>query len=172
MSNEEFISVTQIKSTNIQQTNKIYQIQGIQNNGYIMNVGHMKDPHDILIKEFDIPNFKCFMVSKIYEIVTLTESDVNNLFQMIKIIICKDYDKNAKVGMLCYNFKPKESVLDKISDQKNKILIDGIFSVTLHFADKYIVLKQYDVFPGNEHMMMHLTESLLSDDVQNLIKYI
>lgn len=166
----EYISVTKIKSTNNQDNNKVYQVQGNCDGNLIMHVGNMKQPHDILIKEFLIPNYKCFMVSRIYDIIALTTADKHKIFQMIKIIVTDTSEHSHPAFSLCYNFQPHTNILDKISTSKSKIPVNGIFSITLHFADKYIVLRQYDTYSDNDTMMSNLIELLISDEVQDFIK--
>lgn len=182
MSTEEFISVTKIKSSNINQSthdkndNPIFQVQGNTKDAYVMNIGVMKQLHDILIKKISIPTFKCFILSRIYDMETLINANKYGIIQMIKIIICKNTDDNSPVGFLCYNFHTDINIIDNISTNTTKKPIKGTFSITLHFTEnnsnRHINLQEYDTFCGNNNIIIDMTEWLLSDEVHKILNNI
>lgn len=163
---EKFIKIMDIninKPKQHEQYVDIYQIQAINNQPFasIIKVGNMVEPNDILIKKFTIyDNYTCFIISKLYSIEHIKELHNHKLFQMVKINICND------AGVIChlaFNFCPTgaTSLLNNL---------EGYFSVTLHYDNKYTVLEELKTYCGNESMMIKLTEYLLSDKVQDVLK--
>jgi hypothetical protein len=79
---EEYQSVHEIKPNTVSDNNEtnhitVYQVQGIAdtNTGLIIKAGILENPHDILIREFEIlSKFKCFMVSRLYHQNELNEN--------------------------------------------------------------------------------------------------
>jgi hypothetical protein len=167
MATEEFISVTKIKSeyASPQNGEKVYQVQGNEFGAAIMNVGVMVKPHDVLISEFDMLDYKCYIVSKIYDVDALKIANDHNNFVLIKIIICKTSD--VPLITLCYNFKTIINILNCISEKDDKKQIFGTFSITLHYQDKYAILQECDKFHDN--MIAELTEYLLDEQVLDLL---
>jgi|688.fasta_scaffold179882_2 hypothetical protein len=198
---EEFVSLTSLKSNhlddeytdifdndnNLDELNntctEIYQIQGIQNNkkGVIMKVGLMKELNDVLIKKFDIPkNFRCFLISKIYDSKKLNEISKTCRIQMIKMNIC--YYNNKKynhIATLAYNFntfvhiKNNQDIINFTSSKDNIKQLSGFYSVTLHFNEngnnKFINIENQTIFPGNTEIMVLLTKYLLDKRVQDIL---
>lgn len=197
MSDEKFVSVGSIKSNKMDHSFmdendnlndnlndlyedgiQIFQMQGKKNTscGIIKAVGIMKELNDILIKEFNIPTFigsseehyKCFMISKIYDMKTLEQLNDTGIIQMIKINICFD---DKPIASLCYNFNTSSHLLyslDYISKE-----LHGFYSITLHFKEnnnpKYINLDIQKTFPGNDQIMIDLTKWLLDDKTQSIL---
>ena len=170
MNKEDYISVHDIKSNNID-INKdgitVYQVQGLddQNKAIIMTAGLLENPHDVMINKFDfLKKFKCFMVSRLYIKEELDEAA--GRYQMIKIIICKE---NIPLAYLCFNFNSKEYQISTIG---NKIELEGIFSITLHFMEnnlpKYINLYETNKYPGAK-MLSILVKYLYDKNVLKVV---
>lgn len=178
---DEFISVHDLDSCKQSTTDNknnisVYQVQGINNSGkgIIMEVGFLETVHDVLINDFKLlKKFKGYIVSRLYteeELIKITQNGKNNIFQMIKIIICENGDTmNVPLCYLCFNFVT--SINDKfISTDENKIELLGKFTITFHLKDnnynnKYIQLKQYNEYVGKEDMIKELIESLFNEIV-------
>lgn len=173
---DEFISVHNIEANKINSEPEglidVYQIQGITDTdkGYIMKVGKLENPHDILIREFPLLNrFKCFMISRLYIEKELKET--KGRYQMIKITICNKNDtSNTPLAYLCFNFQTDKY---EISTHDNKKSIIGKYTITLHFMKdknaKYIQLYESYKFIGTEKMMIILTEYLFEEKVIKLL---
>ena len=182
MSNEKFINIGSIKSNKLDHdfvddhnnlndlydnSIQIFQMQGKKNTscGSIIKVGLMKEVSDILIKEFNIPKFKCYLISKIYNMETLKQLNDTGRIQMLKMNISKD-DKT--IASLCYNFNTSSHVMDYISKE-----LCGFYSITLHFKEnekhKFVNMGTHEIFPGNEEMMIELTKCLLDDKTQSIL---
>jgi len=179
---DEYISVHEIESTTQSTSNEgnipVYQVQGINNSssGIIIQVGQLESAHDVLINEFKLLNkYKCYIVSRLF-----TKEEIDNvlalgIFQMIKIIICKDGDTmNMPLCYVCFNF----NILDKlnamqtqlyISTSQNKIELKGKYTITFHFKEnntnKYILLKTYDKFIGKDDMLNKLIKYLFNETI-------
>lgn len=167
----EYISVHQIQNNKIKSEPEglitVFQIQGKENTnkGLIMKAGYLENPHDILIREFELlRKFKCFMISRLYDQEELKKAKPR--YQMIKIIICKKNDKmNNPIAYLCYNFHTDQYC---ISTHDNKIELTGKYTITFHFMEdtyKYIQLYENDTYMGSGHMMNTLTEYLFNENV-------
>ena len=107
---DEFISVHEIDSTKQNQNSEngiaVYQVQGLNQmpKALIIKVGFLENIHDVLINDFKfLKKYKCYIVSRLYVKEELLKNQ--NIFQMIKIIICKDGDSmNMPLCYLCFNF--------------------------------------------------------------------
>ena len=191
MDEGEFISVSKLKSNKIdddfidaddaidelnENSREVYQVQGSDNStmATIMKVGLMKDLHDILIKEFDIsPKFKCYMISRMFDVTKLEYVSEHCTFQMVKVNI---FHNDGHIASLSYNFKTfahvqnKSSIMNYVSDNKQIKELYGFFSITLHFKEnnqnKYITLENNKTFPGKTEMLVKLTKWLLDPQVQ------
>ena len=201
MDTEEFVSLKSIKSNkidheftdeyndlnNLNDLNKddmhVFQVQGIENtsNGLIMKVGIMKQIHDILIKEFNIPpNFKCYMISRIYDMQTLKQTNDTGIIQMIKVNICHNNGTTLiPIASLCYNFNTtshlqnKENIMNYISNNINKRELQGFYSITLHFKEngnsKYVNIQNQDTFSDKTQILIDLTKWLLDEKVKTIL---
>lgn len=202
MNNEEFISLASIKSNKInhkfvdehddinelndlnENSIHVFQVQGIENTAYglIMKVGMMKQIHDVLIKEFDISSqFKCYMISRIYDTESLKRLNATGRIQMIKVNICHNNDTITPIASLCYNFNTfshlenKDNIINYTSDNVNKKNLYGFYSITLHFKEKenenhkYVNIQDQQTFPGKTQMLIDLTKWLLDDKVKNIL---
>lgn len=183
---EKYIDVSSIKcnkvnssidTDNIQFGDSIYQIQGQTNGSQIVirKVGSMNKLYDVLIKEFSLSqHYKYYMVSKIYDINTISNIIKNNQMPMIIINICK-INKNTNIenniGHLSFNFHSTDEL--NLDNQKsklidnNEILLNGYFTITFHFSTKYMLLQKYDKFCGNTKMMSKLVKWLFSEIVND-----
>lgn len=194
---EEFINITDINHNRVDEEfphendlenvnelgEAIYQVQSNKDCSLaiIIKAGVMKEFHDILIKEFDILKFKCYLVSKLYTVEQLKELDQTCRFVMIKIMICSE--KNTPVACLSYNFNTvihrqnKKSIIDYLCDKNNKIELPGFFSITLHFTEKgnakYINVEHFKTFHGQnemiDEMINKLADCLLDDKIIKIL---
>ncbi len=179
---DEYISVHEIESNkqnSINQGVPVYQIQGLDHSdkGYIMKVGNLETLHDVLINEFKLLNkFKCYIVSRLFaewEIHSIMKNP-DKVYQMIKIIICKDSDEmNNPLSYLCFNFRVKNVLNEYISTDKNKIELTGEFTITFHFKEdnnnKYMLLKSYDTFIGKDSMLNKTIKCLFEENVLKVL---
>jgi len=159
----------------------IYQLQAKKNNtnAIIIKAGIIKEPHDVLIKEFDIDKFRCFMVSKLYTLGQLQQSDEYCRFNMIRIIIYNKNQNTTPFAQLCYNFNTfvhkqnNKSIIEYLSEPTKKIELYGFFSVTLHYNEnsnpKYINLENIKKYCGQNEMMITLTKWLLDKQVKEIL---
>ncbi|QKF93632.1 hypothetical protein QKU48_gp0174 [Fadolivirus algeromassiliense] len=192
---DEFISIKDIKHNHvnehyIDESNEdeiqiegipIYQIQSTKNstNGVIINAGIIKEPHDVLIKDVIITNYKCFIISKLYTLEQLKESEEFCRFVMMKIIICLNNKEHTPLAQLCYNFntvvhkQSNKSILDYLSDNNNKKDLYGFFSITLHYTEndksKYINLDQFKNYCGPDNIITTLLKWLLDEKVKEIL---
>ncbi len=193
---EEFITLSEIKNSNkldenfideIDQLNKlndgipVYQVQGILNspNALVMKVGIIEELNDVLIKDFEIVSrFKCFMVSRIYNQQLLEKTNEHCKLNMIKVTICQNSTPPIPIAALCYNFNhmKKNSVINYVSDQKQRIEIDGFYNITLHYKEnnnnKYIELRKLETYQGEQQMMILLTKCLLDPKILKILNNI
>ena len=172
MEEKEFIKITDLKphkpgnNDNNDLNNNIgnidiYQVQALSNNSYasIIKVGIMANTYDVLIKKFTIfDQFNCYIISKLYSIQHIKELSKQKLIPMIKLNICKE---NNQIAYLTYNFNSKTDI--------TIAKLEGNFTITIHYNNKYMILETLDAHLGNDNMMLKLTEWLLSDIVQNII---
>lgn len=187
---EDFVSLGSLKVNHVDETYNdaelgdcidIYQFQPKMNSQYatIINIGEMHSAHDVLIKEFDINNFGCYMISKLYDIDNLKLMEESCRFHLIQLLICH---KNNPIACIYYNFntfdhiKNKKSIIDFISNQDKQIDLYGFYSITFHFkennVDKYTTIKIEKLFPGNTQMMMDMTHCVTENEIQNILKKI
>lgn len=193
--NEEYISVTSL-NTNCKNENYIdeidinnledngicvYQIQSKINDksAIIMKAGIMKEPHDVLIKELDILQFKYFIISKLYTLEQLEELSDIDRFTMIKIVICNE---DKPIAQLFYNFNTiihkqnNKLITEYLSEDKKIIDLHGSFSVTLHYNEndnpKYVELENLKTYCGQNEMMITLSKWLIDDKVKEILSKI
>jgi len=187
----EYIPITEIKGENINanlldiedQLNEcinIYQLQSQKNSDHcsIVKVGIMQETSDVLITNFDLfGKYKCYFVSKIYDIKGLKDIENTATFEIIKILICNN--NNLPIAKLCYNFhtfvhlQDNKSITEYMSELNNLIKLKGHYTITLHFRekekDKYIKLNSSSVFIGHDCILEELTKWLLDENVQQLL---
>ena len=171
---EKFIKVTDLNINKKQCDNldelyedciDIYQIQAIPDKPFIsiIKVGVMVEMNDILIKKFKIyDQYTCFIVSKLYSLEQIKELQNHKIFQMIRINVCNE--NNKVICHLAFNFCPN-TITSSFND------LEGHFSITLHYDNKYTTLEELQTYCGNENMMIKLTEWLLSDKVQSVLSH-
>lgn len=159
---------------------KIYQLQSQKDSDQssIIPVGIMAEVSDVLITHFDLfDKYKCYFVSKIYDVQGLKIVENIAMFHFVSVII---QDNNSSViAKLCYNFhtdvhlQNNKSITDYISKTDNLINLNGHFSTTFHFKedekDKYIQLDTTDTFCGHDQILEELTEWLLEKNVQEIL---
>lgn len=142
---------------------EIYQVQAIKDSSLatINKVGVMMETHDVLIKELELPsNYKLYMVSKLYNLDTITELYNSQRIPMIQANIIKS---DSHYGSLFFNFCPADNYfnINKLKD------IKGHFTVTYHFKDedkhKYIELEKIDLYCGNVNMLSKIIELALKE---------
>lgn len=163
---ENYVRVTDIKTTELQKPNLgpiVYQIQGTYNGAYIMSAGTMIQLHDILIKEINIFDYKCFILSKIYSLDNIKDA---NIYQLIKINIC---DKKSNcIATASFDFVPSDNSKE-ISTKESRTLIEGKYQSTIYFRGKQMILQSYDNFIGNDNIITELLELLLSEEILQLL---
>jgi len=190
---DEFITLSEIKNSNkldenfideVDQLNKlnegipVYQVQGILNssNALVMKVGIIEEVNDVLIKDFEIVSrFKCFMVSRIYDQQLLEKTNERCKLNMIKVTICQNSNPPIPIAALCYNFNHKynDSIINYLSDQTQRIEINGFYNITLHYKEnsknKYIELRKFETYQGEQQMMVLLTKCMLDPKVLKML---
>ena len=176
---EKFIKISDIQTNkrNIDENTihknsiDIYQIQGIPNQSLasIISVGNMVESNDILIKQFILyDDYTCYIVSKLYSIEHIKELHNHKLFQMVRMNI---WDKTKLICWLAFNFCPILTSSSSSSSSSLSLMnLEGHFSITLHYDNKYIILEELQTYCGNEIMMVKLTEYLLSEIPSLLIR--
>lgn len=156
----------------------IYQIQSSKNtnNAQIIQVGIMETCNDILIKTielFDDNKYTCHIVSQVYDYEGLKNCFIIGYFQFIKIIICKK-DTTIPIAKLCYNITLNSENSKEVSlSDYNKYIVNGYFSITLHFVENYknkmIQLKKYQTFCGHEKILEKLLKRLIDHNVVEIL---
>ena len=96
--------------------------------------------------------------------------DLNNIFPMIKILINHNNDdKLNPIACLLLNFNSNKSVLNNISTIDNKINLEGFFTISFHFAEKYTNLEKFNQYTGEKKMIEKMIYYLLTNEIQDLI---
>lgn len=173
---DDFISITQIKSTTVLNQNddnaiKVYQIHPYQNYINIMHVGSMPKMYDINIHSFNISNsYTCYMVNKIYNISLLNEQLIQSypLVELISVLYCVN-NNNYPSAYLAINFHPQ---LEKeyLSSKDNIINIMGHYSISLHFNNgKAVIIDDNYEFDNKDSMLLELHNYATDTDIISLI---
>lgn len=165
----------------------VYQIQGVTNEefGYIMNVGILNSPHDVVINEFDLfSTYKCIITSCIYDENSLKNTEDLCRFSLIKILIClKKNDKAEHICTLSYNFntlihkQAGKSILDYISQKEMKVPLKGFYSILFQYSDdsgknKLINLELFKNHIVIENIIEELIKWIFDTRVMDILKNI
>lgn len=148
----------------------IYQIQGQLNTQFakIMIVGVAEKLPYVLIKSFDISTkTKCLLLSFFYTDDDIKRSVDNKIYRLtlIELVINKNTGQNfIPIGSIRFNFNTDQDVSNLIN--KN---IKGYYSITLHYDNKYIILKELEKYPGNTGMIDSLLEQLFNEDIKDIL---
>lgn len=158
----------------------VYQVQGIQNKNYgkVVHVGFMEKLNDVLIRDFELfTQFKCYMMSRLYDINLLKKTDEHKKLNLIRINICRNSTTPVLIASLCLNFNhnKNDSIINYISDTTNKFELDGFYNITLHYREnsnshiKYIELERLDTFCDENKMMSYMIKKLIDPNILELL---
>jgi hypothetical protein len=163
------IPINTTNTTNTDETFSVYQIQSINDNNYIMEVGKCNNMVDIIINEFNINSkIKCIIVSTIIDKEGLINSSTTCKFNMIKIII-----NNKSYMILNFNFsdhiKNNKTIIDYISNKTNSIKLKGFFSISFHYNNKYINLENFETFNNINDVITKMINYLFEKQIYDII---
>jgi hypothetical protein len=169
------IPITELIPNN---TIKVYQIQPSQKSAKIMHVGDLPKMYDVNIHTFEIENFKCTMVNKIYNMDNLCGNLLNDTFKISLISVLYCVNDNCPVAFVSLNFHPSFGKIDKneleskyLSSENMIINIDGFFTLSLHLNNKKMIILDDDYeYQNNDDMMADLFGYANDNDVVEIIK--
>lgn len=131
----------------------VYQVQCLNNEIKVINIGELIDLCDIEINSFVLFKiFNCTTLNCIYDIKRLNESDY---FDIIKIIIQKD---NTKIAELSLCFKPSAQYTINIS-------LSGRLLIILKYQSKTVLIEDNVEYESHDRILTKLYEWLSSEQV-------
>lgn len=157
---------------------KVYQIQPSQKSAKIMYVGDMQKLYDVNIHTFDVENLKCRMVNKIYNIDNLCENLLGDTCKIPLISVLYCVSDNCPMAFLSLNFHPGFGQINKIeletkylSNENMMVMIDGHYTISLHFNNKKMIVLDDDYeYVDNDDMMRDLFGYANDSDVVEIVK--
>lgn len=186
---EEYINVSNLKKNFVNDdydpennTEWVYQFQPKDktNKSLIMGVGQFTNVEyvpDIMINQFNISDKQsCIITSFVYNKKELIDMEKECNFPLIKIVINHNHDNELlPIGclMLVYHtfnhIQAKKSIINYLSDSKNKIYMEGFFSFSFHFKDKKMVLEKFKEINNISKSINKMIEYLVSTEIRETI---
>ncbi len=154
----------------------IYQIQPCDNKSHIFirQVGLFTKVPSILINKFNISDkIHCVLTSNFHDIDSMETSLSESRFIMMRMLINHDASNSLKpIGCMNIYFNMKKALdnyNDHISDKDNLKKINGYFSITFNYNDKYVLLEEISKYLGNYEMLERMIYHISTDEIKEIL---
>lgn len=161
----------------------VYQVQDSgSNTTYIMHVGSVGNPGDIIINKFDLDKkTRCVIAFTVYTEQQLKQVASTCVFNMIKIIVY--HNNGQKLVPLCHimlnlNFfdhvRGNSDITDFVSTKESKKQLIGLYFISLHYVqqgvNKCVRLENLKFYPGHKKVISKMMKHLFNQTVTQLIE--
>lgn len=154
----------------------VYQIQPCDNKNHIFirQVGLFTKIPSILINKFNISDkIHCVLTSNFHDANSMETGISESRFIMMRMIINHDVSSNLKpIGCMNIYFnltKNLDNYNDYISDKNNLKKINGDFSITFNYNDKYVLLEEMPKYLGNYEMLERMIYHISTDEIKEIL---